>query len=87
MYMINKEFESVETLHKCAWSCFSFNSFSIGSFQEERDWNYVAMVLDRLFLIFFLTASLLGTTSIFLLPPTLYDRAIALTKDNVNCSR
>ncbi|WAQ98348.1 ACH2-like protein [Mya arenaria] len=54
---------------------------------EERDWNYVAMVLDRIFLIFFTTASFLGTTSIFLLPPTLYDHAVALTKDNVNCSR
>ncbi|KAJ8304522.1 hypothetical protein KUTeg_018105 [Tegillarca granosa] len=40
---------------------------------EERDWKYVAMVMDRLFLYIFTTACICGTLSIFLYAPSLYD--------------
>ncbi|KAH3830110.1 hypothetical protein DPMN_103347 [Dreissena polymorpha] len=54
---------------------------------EDRDWNYVAMVMDRIFLIFFGTACVCGTLSIFLLQPSLYDSRVALTRFNVNCTK
>ncbi|KAH3830114.1 acetylcholine receptor subunit alpha-type unc-63-like [Dreissena polymorpha] len=54
---------------------------------EDRDWNYVAMVMDRIFLIFFGTACVCGTLSIFLLQPSLYDSSPALTKSNFNCTK
>ncbi|KAJ8298094.1 hypothetical protein KUTeg_024625 [Tegillarca granosa] len=40
---------------------------------EERDWKYVAMVMDRLFLYIFTTACICGTLSIFLYAPSLFD--------------
>ncbi|XP_063434758.1 acetylcholine receptor subunit alpha-L1-like [Mytilus trossulus] len=40
---------------------------------EARDWKYIAMVMDRLFLYIFTTACVCGTLSIFLYAPSLYD--------------
>ena len=42
------------------------------SFQEDQDWGFVAMVLDRLFLWLFTTASLFGTFSILCEAPALW---------------
>lgn len=53
---------------------------------EERDWNYVAMVMDRLFLFMFTTACVCGTMGIFLNAPSLYDPSEPLSKNNFNCS-
>lgn len=39
----------------------------------DEDWKYVAMVFDRLFLIFFSLACFIGTVKIFIQAPTLYD--------------
>jgi len=39
--------------------------------QEDQDWGFVAMVLDRLFLWLFTTASLFGTFSILCEAPAL----------------
>ncbi|KAM3721064.1 Acetylcholine receptor [Dirofilaria immitis] len=39
----------------------------------DEDWKYVAMVLDRLFLLFFSIACFTGTITILLQAPTLYD--------------
>lgn len=41
-------------------------------FQEDQDWGFVAMVLDRLFLWLFTTASLFGTFSILCEAPALW---------------
>ncbi|XP_064607866.1 acetylcholine receptor subunit alpha-like 1 [Liolophura sinensis] len=41
--------------------------------EEKRDWKYVAMVMDRLFLYIFTLACFLGATCIFVTPPSLYD--------------
>nr|KAG5693139.1 hypothetical protein BaRGS_025498 [Batillaria attramentaria] len=40
---------------------------------EERDWKYICMVIDRLFLYIFTSACFCGTLSIFLCAPSLYD--------------
>ncbi|XP_061172036.1 acetylcholine receptor subunit alpha-like 1 [Saccostrea echinata] len=50
---------------------------------EERDWKYVAMVMDRLFLYIFTTACICGTLSIFLYAPSLYDPREPLKTDEV----
>lgn len=42
------------------------------SLQEDQDWGFVAMVLDRLFLWLFTTASLFGTFSILCEAPALW---------------
>ncbi|VDN05347.1 unnamed protein product [Thelazia callipaeda] len=42
------------------------------------DWKYISMVMDRIFLILFTTACLLGSVVIILRAPTIYDTAIAL---------
>lgn len=42
-------------------------------FQEDQDWGFVAMVLDRLFLWIFAIASLVGTFMILGEAPSLYD--------------
>jgi nicotinic acetylcholine receptor len=39
----------------------------------EEDWKYVAMVLDRLFLWIFAISCIVGTASIVLAAPALYD--------------
>ena len=41
--------------------------------QEDQDWGFVAMVLDRLFLYIFTIASLVGTVTILAEAPALYD--------------
>ena len=41
--------------------------------QEDQDWNFVAMVLDRLFLWMFSIASLVGSVTILMEAPALYD--------------
>lgn len=48
--------------------------------QEDQDWGFVAMVLDRLFLWLFTTASLFGTFSILCEAPALwvYSRSFLL---------
>jgi len=40
---------------------------------EDKDWGFIAMVLDRLFLWMFTIASLVGSVSILLTAPALYD--------------
>ncbi|KAK6179890.1 hypothetical protein SNE40_012142 [Patella caerulea] len=45
---------------------------------EVRDWKYIAMVMDRLFLYIFTTACFTGTLSIFLYAPSLYDPRLPL---------
>ncbi|KAL5004073.1 hypothetical protein ScPMuIL_017529 [Solemya velum] len=58
-------------------------------FLEIRDWKYVAMVMDRLFLFIFTTACFSGTLSIFLNAPSLYDHREPLVFDDSqvdNCS-
>ena len=54
-------------------------------FQEEREWKYVAMVMDRLFLFIFFTACVSGTMGIFLNAPSLYDPREALSREDFNC--
>ncbi|CAG2113365.1 unnamed protein product, partial [Medioppia subpectinata] len=39
----------------------------------QEDWKYVAMVLDRLFLWIFTAACVIGTASILLFAPAIYD--------------
>uniref|UniRef100_A0A8W8HLL8 Uncharacterized protein n=2 Tax=Magallana gigas TaxID=29159 RepID=A0A8W8HLL8_MAGGI len=54
---------------------------------EERDWKYVAMVMDRLFLYIFTTACVCGTLSIFLYAPSLYDPREPLnTEEATDCT-
>lgn len=45
----------------------------IVSWQEDQDWGFVAMVLDRLFLWIFSIASIAGTLMILCEAPALYD--------------
>ena len=47
--------------------------FYLFYFQEDQDWGFVAMVLDRLFLWLFAIASLVGTFMILGEAPSLYD--------------
>ena len=42
-------------------------------FQVKEDWQFVAMVLDRLFLWIFSAACVVGTFGIIIQAPTLYD--------------
>ena len=39
----------------------------------DEDWKYIAMVIDRLFLVIFATVCFIGTALILLQAPTLYD--------------
>nr|AHJ11210.1 nicotinic acetylcholine receptor alpha3 [Locusta migratoria] len=48
------------------------------STRVKEDWKYVAMVLDRLFLWIFTLAVLVGTASIILQAPTLYDDRVPI---------
>lgn len=41
--------------------------------QEDQDWGFVAMVMDRLFLWIFSMASIIGTFVILCEAPSLYD--------------
>ncbi|CAL1536350.1 unnamed protein product [Lymnaea stagnalis] len=51
---------------------------------EERDWKYIAMVMDRFFLCIFTTACFCGTLSIFLYAPSLYDPREHMTLSDPN---
>lgn len=42
-------------------------------FQNQEDWKYVSMVLDRLFLWIFTLACIVGTGGIFMVAPSIYD--------------
>ncbi|KAL4228146.1 Neuronal acetylcholine receptor subunit [Mactra antiquata] len=53
----------------------------------KRDWNYVAMVMDRLFLFIFTTAAIFGTIGIFLHAPSIHDPTMPISKDDFNCSK
>lgn len=53
--------------------CISTTIFSVMSLQEDQDWGFVAMVLDRLFLWMFTIASIAGTFTILCEAPALYD--------------
>jgi len=46
--------------------------------QEDQDWGFVAMVLDRLFLWIFTIASIVGTFTILCEAPALYDDTKAI---------
>ena len=46
--------------------------------QVKEDWKYVAMVLDRLFLLIFTVAVLVGSAGIILQAPALYDTRAAI---------
>ncbi|XP_054002282.1 acetylcholine receptor subunit alpha-like isoform X1 [Hylaeus anthracinus] len=48
------------------------------STRVKEDWKYVAMVLDRLFLLIFTLAVVVGTAGIILQAPTLYDDRIPI---------
>ena len=51
-------------------------------FQIMEDWKFVAMVLDRMFFLVFTSASLIGTFSVLLQAPTIYDDRDPLTADS-----
>ncbi len=59
------------------------------SFQIKQDWQFVAMVLDRLFLWIFTAACIVGTFGIIVQAPTLYDHRAPLGQtvrdNNVFC--
>jgi nicotinic acetylcholine receptor len=61
--------------------------FVTGVLQEERDWGYIAMVMDRLFLYIFTTTYVAGTLAIFLYAPSLYDprEHMSATDPNSTC--
>ncbi|VBB26285.1 unnamed protein product [Acanthocheilonema viteae] len=46
--------------------------------QIIEDWKYISVVMDRLFLILFTTACIIGSIVIILRAPTIYDTTIAL---------
>lgn len=50
------------------------------STKVKEDWKYTAMVLDRLFLLIFTLAVLVGTAAIILQAPSLYDDRIPIDK-------
>ena len=52
------------------------------SFQIKQDWQFVAMVLDRLFLWIFSVACLVGTFAIIIQAPTLYDMRKPINADS-----
>lgn len=51
----------------------ALSSAAFGHYQEDQDWGFVAMVLDRLFLWLFALASVVGTFVILCEAPALYD--------------
>ena len=50
--------------------------------QVKQDWQFVAMVLDRLFLWIFAAASIVGTLGIIAKAPMLYDTRTPLGGSN-----
>lgn len=57
--------------HEASQSVSSY--LSLVCTQEDQDWGFVAMVLDRLFLWIFTIASIVGTFAILCEAPALYD--------------
>lgn len=53
--------------------------------QVDMDWNYVAMIMDRIFLYIFTLSAFIGTAGIFLNAPTLYDDRGPLK--GINCTK
>lgn len=49
--------------------------------QEDQDWGFMAMVLDRLFLWIFTVASIMGTILILCEAPALYDDTKPIDRD------
>ncbi len=47
--------------------------FCLSIFQEDKDWGFIAMVLDRLFLWMFTITTLVGSVVILITAPALYD--------------
>lgn len=89
-FILNKKVYSI-TAYWSIWktkSCTWYNNCLILLLQqEERDWKYVAMVMDRLFLYIFTTACICGTFSIFLYAPSLYDPRQPLnTEEETDCT-
>jgi len=58
----------------------SFLNMMNANLQEDQDWGFVAMVLDRIFLMIFNTAFFVGTIWILLEAPALYDYSEAIDK-------
>lgn len=50
--------------------------FALTVLQVKQDWQFVAMVLDRMFLWMFTAACLVGTFGIIIQAPTLYDSRV-----------
>ncbi|KAH3830115.1 acetylcholine receptor subunit alpha-like 1 [Dreissena polymorpha] len=55
--------------------------------KEMLDWNYIAMVLDRLFLMIFTSACAVGSIAIFLNAPSIHDPKLPLSHRDFNCSQ
>lgn len=53
----------------------------VTNLQEDQDWGFVAMVLDRLFLWIFTVASIMGTILILCEAPALYDDTKPIDRD------
>ena len=54
--------------------------------QEDNDWGYIAMVLDRFFLCVFTVASLVGTGIILFSAPALYDDSSPINQKFVSAA-
>lgn len=46
--------------------------------QVIEDWKYISMVLDRIFLILFTLACMIGSVIIILRAPTIYNETVPL---------
>lgn len=55
--------------------------------QEDQDWRFVAMVMDRLFLWIFTVVSLLGTVLILCEAPALWDETKAIDTELSNVAQ
>ncbi len=62
------------------------NERNILCLQVKQDWQFVAMVLDRLFLWIFAAASIVGTLGIIAKAPMLYDTRIPLSAGSYSFS-
>ncbi|VDN58332.1 unnamed protein product [Dracunculus medinensis] len=78
----NTSFQKEFTPIKSAVDSVSYIADHLKNDEEDRqvveDWKYISVVIDRIFLILFTTACMLGTITIIFRAPTIYDRTIAL---------